>query len=92
MRPFLDPAVDTPQKRGLGSTVESLYFPAICRTFRSGGTRIRTGDTMIFSHIRRPIGMRKTRIGMRIFVHKYRQILASSVPTVALLLTRLPSP
>jgi hypothetical protein len=22
-----------------------------CRTFRSGGTRIRTGDTMIFSHV-----------------------------------------
>ena len=48
---FLDPAVDTPQKRGFGSSVESLYFSAICRTFRSGGTRIRTGDTMIFSHV-----------------------------------------
>jgi hypothetical protein len=23
----------------------------ICRTLRSGGTRIRTGDTMIFSHV-----------------------------------------
>src|SRR5215204_7048332 len=70
MRPFLEPAVDTPQKRGLGSSVESLYFSAICRTFRSGGTRIRTGDTMIFSHMRRPIGMRKTRIGKRIYVHR----------------------
>ena len=48
---FLDPAVDTPQKRGLGSSVESLYFSMICRTFRSGGTRIRTGDTMIFSSV-----------------------------------------
>jgi hypothetical protein len=37
---------------------------------RSGGTRIRTGDTMIFSHIPRPLGMRKTRIGQRIFVHR----------------------
>jgi hypothetical protein len=49
-RPFLEPVVDTPQKRGFGSSVESLYFSAICRTFISGGTRIRTGDTMIFSH------------------------------------------
>ena len=32
-------------------------------TFLSGGTRIRTGDTMIFSHIPRPLGMRKSRIG-----------------------------
>ena len=36
----------------------------------SGGTRIRTGDTMIFSHIPRPLGMRKTRVGMRIYVHR----------------------
>ena len=35
----------------------------------SGGTRIRTGDTMIFSHFRRPIGKRKTRVGKRICVH-----------------------
>jgi hypothetical protein len=28
-----------------------LLFSAICRTLRSGGTRIRTGDTMIFSHV-----------------------------------------
>ena len=35
----------------------------------SGGTWIRTGDTMIFSHMRRPLGMRKTRIPKRIFVH-----------------------
>lgn len=27
------------------------HKPGICRTFRSGGTRIRTGDTMIFSHV-----------------------------------------
>jgi len=66
---FLDPAVDTPQKRGFDNSVESLYFSSICRTFLSGGTRIRTGDTMIFSHFRRPIGMRKTRIGKRIYVH-----------------------
>jgi hypothetical protein len=26
-------------------------FARFCRTFRSGGTRIRTGDTMIFSHV-----------------------------------------
>jgi hypothetical protein len=40
---------------------------AFCRTFVSGGTRIRTGDTMIFS--RRPLGMRKTRMGKRISVN-----------------------
>src|SRR5918994_104505 len=67
-RPFLEPAVDTPQKEGTDSSVESLYFSTICRTFRSGGTRIRTGDTMIFSHMQKPLGMRKTRIGKRIYV------------------------
>jgi hypothetical protein len=36
----------------------------------SGGTRIRIGDTMIFSHFRRPIGMRKTRVGKLIHVHR----------------------
>ncbi len=41
----------------------------ICRTFRSGGTRIRTGDTMIFSHMQKPLGMRQIRIGKRIYVH-----------------------
>jgi hypothetical protein len=46
-----------------------LLFSSICRTFRSGGTLIRTGDTMIFSHIQKPLGMRKTRVGMRIYVH-----------------------
>jgi hypothetical protein len=31
-----------------------------CKTLenKSGGTRIRTGDTMIFSHVRKPLGMR----------------------------------
>ena len=46
---FLDPAVDTPLTKVPGRSVETLYFLAICRTFLSGGTRIRTGDTMIFS-------------------------------------------
>ena len=66
---FLDPAVDTPLSKGSSSTARALHFLAICRTFISGGTRIRTGDTMIFSHMRRPLGMRKTRVGMRIYVH-----------------------
>src|SRR5215213_6587445 len=26
-------------------------FPMFCRYFRSGGTRTRTGDTMVFSHV-----------------------------------------
>jgi hypothetical protein len=66
---FPDPAVDTPQIKDPGSPVEARYFSAICRTFISGGTRIRTGDTMIFSHIPNPLGMRKTRIAKRICVH-----------------------
>ena len=65
---LLDPAVDTPLEKSLGSTATVVHFLAICRTFRSGGTRIRTGDTMIFSHLQKPIGMRKTRIGKRIYV------------------------
>jgi hypothetical protein len=68
-RPFLDPAVDTPLKETLSSTARALHFLAICRTFRSGGTRIRTGDTMIFSHMPRPLGMRICRIGKLICVH-----------------------
>jgi hypothetical protein len=59
-RPILDPAVDRHQIKGSGSSVEARYFPMICRTFSSGGTWIRTGDTMIFSHMQRPFGMRKT--------------------------------
>src|SRR5918993_79555 len=43
-------------------------FSAICRTFRSGGTRIRTWDTIIFSHIPRLLGMRICRVGKRIYV------------------------
>jgi hypothetical protein len=65
---FLDPAVDTPLTMGSGSAAKALYFLAICRTFRSGGTRIRTGDTMIFSHMQKPLGMGQTRIGKRICV------------------------
>jgi hypothetical protein len=51
---FLDPAVDTPLTKGSGSTAKALYFSTICRTFSSGGTRIRTGDTMIFRSVRKP--------------------------------------
>jgi len=69
MRPFLDPAVDTPLTKGSGNTAKALYFSAICRTFINGGTRIRTGDTMIFSHMQKPLGMRKKRVGRRFFVH-----------------------
>src|SRR5215208_6185428 len=70
MRPFLDPAVDTPLTKGFGDTPKTPCFSAICRTFLSGGTRIRTGDTMIFSHIHKPLGMRICRIGKRICVHR----------------------
>src|SRR3712207_1930407 len=37
--------------------------------FYGGGTRIRTGDTMIFSHMQKPLDMRIHRIGKRICVH-----------------------
>ena len=33
-----------------------LILPIFCKYFRSGGTRTRTGDTMIFSHVRRVSG------------------------------------
>ena len=36
----------------------------------SGGTRIRTGDPMIFRHMQEPLGMRITRMGKRISVHR----------------------
>jgi hypothetical protein len=31
--------------------LEPLAFPVFCRIFKSGETRNRTGDTMIFSHV-----------------------------------------
>jgi hypothetical protein len=67
--PFPNPAVDMPLTKGSGDTAKTPCFSAICRTFFSGGIRIRTGDTMIFSHLQKPLGMRKTRVGMRIYVH-----------------------
>ena len=48
---FLDPAVDMPLTKGSVSTARALCFSLICRTLISGGTRIRTGGTMIFSHV-----------------------------------------
>jgi hypothetical protein len=69
-RSFLDPAVDTPLTEASGNTARALSFSTICRTFSSGGTRIRPGDTMIFSHIPNPLGMRKTRVGKRIYIRR----------------------
>jgi hypothetical protein len=46
-----------------------LGLCAFCRTLKSGGTRIRTGDTMIFRHMQKPLGMRQILIGRRIYVH-----------------------
>jgi hypothetical protein len=42
-RPVLEPAVDTPQKEGTDSSVEYLYFSAICRTFRVAGPGFEPG-------------------------------------------------
>ena len=41
-----------------------------CRPFLSGGTRIRTGDTMIFRHLPKPLGMRVCCIPKQISVCK----------------------
>jgi hypothetical protein len=38
--------------------------------YESGGTRIRTGDTMIFRHMQKPLDMQKILIGKRIYVHR----------------------
>jgi hypothetical protein len=48
----------------------SIHKPGICRTLRSGGTRIRTGDTMIFRHMRKPLGMRQILVGKPIYVRR----------------------
>jgi hypothetical protein len=53
-----------------GGDDELFIFLAFCTAFRSGGTRIRTGDTMIFSHIPRPLGMPQILIGKRFSVHR----------------------
>jgi hypothetical protein len=77
--------------KGSGSTAQALSFSTVCRTFLSGGTRIRTGDTMIFSHMQKPLGMRKTRVGKRIYVQGVPSDTMWFCPTVALLLTGLSS-
>jgi hypothetical protein len=67
---YAERAVDALLTKGPGSYTEALHFLATCRTFLSGGTRIRTGDTMIFSHIPRPLGMRQILISKRVSVHR----------------------
>src|SRR5215211_9035130 len=66
----------------LPSSRRVASFSSICRTYINGGTRIRTGDSMIFSHFRRPIGMRKTRVGKWIFVHEVPSDTSWFCPTV----------
>ena len=54
-------------------------FPCKPAENGSGGTRIRTGDTKIFSHMQKPLGMRKTRIAKRIYVQgvvRYQLVLS----------------
>src|SRR5829696_3208363 len=46
----------------------------------SGETRTRTGDTMIFSHMSRPLGMRFYRISKRISVHRVSLDIARCRP------------
>jgi hypothetical protein len=64
-----DAACDA-RRQGFGGIAKTLSFSAICRALRRGGTRIRTGDTMIFSHMQKPLPMRIYRIGKRIYVHR----------------------
>jgi hypothetical protein len=43
-------------------------LPEDSQSIGSGGNQIRTGDTMIFSHMQKPLGMRYIRIGKRFSV------------------------
>jgi hypothetical protein len=36
--------------------LKAFYCPALCRVLKSGETRIRTGDTMIFSYVSKGYG------------------------------------
>ena len=56
-----------PRERGSPDPGSQTFYLQIS-FFQSGGTRIRTGDTMIFSHMQKPLGMRKTRVAARISV------------------------
>jgi hypothetical protein len=49
-------------------------------TWGSGGTRTRTGDAMIFSHVLEALGMRQTRICKRISVHRVSLDIARCRP------------
>jgi hypothetical protein len=52
------------------ASLRSRRNSVFCRNSRSGVTRIRTGDTMIFRHMRKPLAMRETRVGKRIYVRR----------------------
>ena len=67
---FSERTVDALLTKSPGSASGAPLFPAICRTFLSGGTRIRTGETMIFSHVPRPLGMQQNCLGKRITVYR----------------------
>jgi|SRR5829696_7715381 hypothetical protein len=58
------------RQRALVAIKCTLFFLQFCRTFLSGGTRIRTGETMIFSHVPRPLGMQQNCLGKRITVYR----------------------
>jgi hypothetical protein len=51
---FSSRAVDALLSKGSSSAATALPFFLICRYFSSGGTRIRTGDTMIFRFVLKP--------------------------------------
>ncbi len=55
---YAERAVDALLIKSPGNYTEALHFLAICRTFSSGGTRIRTGDTMIFRSVPKPAVIR----------------------------------
>ncbi len=58
-----------PRERGSPDPGSQTFYLQIS-FFQSGGTRIRTGDTMIFGQMPRRLGMQATLIGKRISVHR----------------------
>jgi hypothetical protein len=64
----------------LGRPTRAKGLPCKYLENRSGGTRTRTGDTMIFSHVSRAIDMRETLIDKRISVRRVSLDIARCRP------------
>ena len=64
----LAPTTKTSTSRS--SVFTGVLLTVFCCEFYSGGTRTRTGDTMIFSNMSRSLGMQQIRIAKRISVRR----------------------